>query len=174
MHTKFSELRQVQNSAQRSWKTEVIPVPGVFFSASHLGIAVVSAHTHAHSLHTHHTPHPCTNKPKTTLRSLDRVLLEITGNLRRWLAHHDPIIASRVRGNAWKHQAENVHWGKSPMKHLVRSHESNAGGLGEHPRQQPPELSYLACWGATCVLLVWAKTVCQFFFLFSWGLTNIN
>ena len=34
---------------------------------------------------------------------------------------------------------------KSPVKHLVRSQKSNAGGLGEHPRQQPPELSSVFC-----------------------------
>jgi hypothetical protein len=66
-----------------------------FLTPSYLGTAVASVRTHAHYSH-----HPCTNKPTTTLRSEDRVLLEITEILwfHRRRARHDPIVASCVRG----------------------------------------------------------------------------
>jgi hypothetical protein len=71
----------------------------VFFNASHLGTVVASVRIHAHYSH-----HPCTNKPTTTLRSEDRVLLEITEipSFRRRRACHDPFLASRVRGRCLK------------------------------------------------------------------------
>ena len=51
---------------------------GDFFFSSHLGTAVVSVRIHARPLNTHYSHHPSTNKPTTTLRSKDRVLVEIT------------------------------------------------------------------------------------------------
>jgi hypothetical protein len=48
-----------------------------FFYVSHLGTAVVSVHTHARPLNTR-TLHTTYVQTTTTLRSEDRVLLEIT------------------------------------------------------------------------------------------------
>jgi hypothetical protein len=47
-----------------------------FFDASHLGHLFID--THIHSTHAHYSRHLCTNKLKITLRSEDRVCLEIT------------------------------------------------------------------------------------------------
>ena len=54
------------------------------FFASHLGTAVVSAHVQTHTNPTH-AHHAYTNKPTTILRSLDRILCEITGS------NHKPV-----------------------------------------------------------------------------------
>ena len=53
---------------------------------------------HIHTTHAHYSHHPCTNKLIATLRSEDRVLLEITEIhiFRRRRARHDHIVASQL------------------------------------------------------------------------------
>jgi hypothetical protein len=94
-----------------------------FFYASHLGTAVVSVHTHARPLNTRtlHTP-LMYKQTTTTIRSEDRVLLEITEILwfRRRRARHDLFVASRERETR---QAETVYFGKLlfPVRHQCQS-----------------------------------------------------
>ena len=86
-----------------------------FFLSSGYSCSICS-YTRTSNQHTHNSHYPCINKPIATLRSEDRVLLEITEihRFRRRQACHDPIVASRVRGTVYIWVLHSTHLGATP------------------------------------------------------------